>query len=195
MKDFPTSDDEQGRAEHFAGRNVQPTRKPARTLRGDIANIRETLTRGIEYAKNHKGETALYSGLGAVALGAAIALLNSGGGGSSEREAYGLDEVEIDGTIASVSLVEGANIRFEPYVSDETQAPTLIETLDAPVTINANHDLRVLDDTNNENWIGIPIETVKQSYPEFDDRGDNDGIVWVNEQGIDSTEKIDLETK
>lgn len=188
---YPTSDDPDGRAKLFAEQRKAQQRKPTRTLRSDIRAIGETLGKGVDFVKDHKVEI----GLGAVAVTAGWLLINGGGGSSSEEDVYGVNEAELDGTIASVKLEEGANIRFDPYVSGENQEPNLVTSLEAPLVIDSNNDFKILDDTDDGRWIGIPVDTLQESYPGFDDRGDNDGIVWVNEQGIDSTTGVDLETK
>lgn len=152
--------------------------------------------RAIEYAHNHKGEVVLYTALGAVAS-ASLALLISGGGGrpAEAGDTYGVNDAEIDSTISSITLKDGANLRFDPYVSGENQEPNLVESLGASITIDANHDFKVIDGTDDGQWIGVRVEDIKNVDPQFDDRGDNDGIVWVNEQGFDSVQRDDVETK
>jgi hypothetical protein len=90
-----------------------------------------------------------------------------------------------DPSIESVTLNPGANLRLDPWVGTGDQ-PTGVLQLDARVTIDANHDIRVLDDDKTGEWIGIPLADIKVSIPDINSEGDKDGILWVSEQGVDN---------
>lgn len=165
-----------------------------------VEDNRSRIARAIDYARNHKVEVTISSVAGAVALTAAGILFFGGGSGYGGRSAdagdtYGVNDAEVDGTISSVTLVEGANLRFDPYVSDENDPPNLVESLDAPITVDSEHDFKIINGTDDGQWIGIPVADIKKVDPQFDDHGDNDGFVWVNEKGYTSVERVDLGVK
>ncbi|HEY8885928.1 MAG TPA: hypothetical protein VIM31_00285 [Candidatus Microsaccharimonas sp.] len=116
-----------------------------------------------------------------------IASMNGGESNGAERGVQ-------DGTIESITLAPGANIRFDPYMSDESTNTEALH-LDTQVVIDANHDIRVLDGTNNGTWYGVPVADMTTAIPDIASKGDKDGIVWVNEQGVDNVERTQLDTK
>lgn len=175
--------------------------KEPRTVTVETTVVRaeqSRVSKALDYAREHKGETIAYTAIGVVGAIALVSLMSgygSGGRGPESSDTYGVTTAEIDASIASVTLTEGANVRFDPYVSGKTDAPNLVTTLDSPITINSEHDFKVIEGTTNGQWIGIPVEDFKKANPQFSDNGDKDGIVWVNQQGVGSIQRADLETK
>lgn len=100
----------------------------------------------------------------------------SGGSDNPERG-------EADTTISSITLNSDAHVRQDPYVADEPNLAVL--HLEEPITINAGHDIRVLEGTNDGTWYGISAEDIVTQYPNIQ-IVDKDGEVWVNEQGVQS---------
>lgn len=131
--------------------------------------------------------------IGTAAIGGVLALgvagLASEQGGSNNGETRGT----ADNTIESVTLNPDANIRFDPYVGEGEDNNEVLH-LGAQITIDINHDARVLDGTNNGTWIGIPLDEIKTVVPDIS-TSDKDGIVWVNEQGVKEIQRTQLETK
>lgn len=93
------------------------------------------------------------------------------------------DRGEVDENITSITLDPEANIRQDPYVAEEPNIA--IPQLGAEVKIDAAHDIRVLEGTNNGTWYGVDVEDVAAKVPDVA-ANDKDGVVWVNEQGIES---------
>jgi hypothetical protein len=124
-----------------------------------------------------------------VSAGAGVVGLINEQGGSSNGESLGT----VDNTIEAVTLNPDANIRFDPYVGEGDTNNNILH-LGAQITIDVNHDARVLDGTNNGTWVGIPLTEVKAVVPNID-TSDKDGIVWVNEQGIKEIKHAQSETK
>lgn len=121
---------------------------------------------------------------GGIAAGAALVAggfgLNHMGGGDNLPE-----RGDLDTSISSITLEQGANIRFDPEVKNAVTGPTLIESTDAEVTVTTDEGVRVLEDTNNGTWYGFEATQI----PDLGNTNDKDGIVWVNEAGIDSIER------
>jgi enamine deaminase RidA (YjgF/YER057c/UK114 family) len=110
-------------------------------------------------------------------------------GGNSSPETRGT----VDNSIESVTLNPDANIRFDPYVGEGENNNNALH-LGAQITIDVNHDARILDGTKDGSWVGIPLDEVKTVIPNID-LGDKNGVVWINEQGIQEIKHTDLETK
>jgi len=132
-----------------------------------------------------------------IAGGVGVAALGVGGlvsmeGGSSHGAELGTP----DNTIESITLSPDAHLRLDPYVGDPKD-DTANDVLDLPaqVTIDANHDIRVLTDPNSGTWYGIPIGEVSAVIPDANGINDKDSILWVNEQGVEKVNKTDLKTQ
>ena len=104
--------------------------------------------------------------------------LASTAGGSDNPE-----RGEVDQNITSITLDPEANIRQDPNVADEPNIA--VPQLGAEVKIDAAHDIRVLEGTNNGTWYGINAEDITAKAPDAA-VNDKDGVVWINEQGIES---------
>lgn len=99
-------------------------------------------------------------------------------GGSKSAEAFG----EINPQIASITLQQEANLRYDPVVAGG-EDNNIIESTEKPIHIETNGDVRVHADEANGDWYGIPVAEVRKADPTFKDHGDKDGVVWVNQQG------------
>lgn len=126
--------------------------------------------------------------LAGVVLGAAMGIEAMHGGSEN-----GADRGEIDPTIETIVLDPDANLRFDPSVKDEEENNLVLHP-GAQVMIDANHDIRVLTDTNNGTWYAIPAEHLEAAIENFDDRGDKDDLIWVNEAGVADIVHTDLPT-
>lgn len=111
-------------------------------------------------------------------------------GGSSN----GAERGTVDNSIESITLNPDANIRLDPYVGEGENNNDVLQ-LEAKVTIDVNHDIRVLEGTSNGTWYGIPISEVATVAPSASSINDKDGILWVNEQGVEKIETTQLPTK
>lgn len=126
-----------------------------------------------------------WSAAAAASIIAGVAGLAATAGGSDNPE-----RGEVDQSIESVTLNPDANIRQDPYVTDE---PNLaIPQLGAEVKIDAAHDIRVLEGTNNGTWYGINVDDITAKAPDAA-VNDKDGVVWVNEQGVESISTDDTQ--
>ena len=99
----------------------------------------------------------------------------------------GAERGEIDTTIESITLNPDANFRFDPYAGKEENDNSVLQ-LGAEITIDANHDIQVLENTNNGTWYGIPFEHVQNVVPDVSNT-DKDGLLWVNEQGVGTIDR------
>jgi hypothetical protein len=127
-------------------------------------------------------------GVAALGVGGLVALE----GGSPD----GAERGTTDASIASITLNPDAHLRLDPYVGDpKNNTANDALQLGAKVTIDANRDIRVLNGTSNGTWYGIPIDEVKAVAPSASSINDKDGILWVNEQGVENVAKTDLSTQ
>lgn len=124
----------------------------------------------------------------AIPIGVGVAGIAGEHGGSTN----GAEEGKVDNSIYEVTLNPGANVRFDPYVGEGENNNEAIH-LDSQVKIDAAHDIRVLSDTKNGTWYGIPMDEIKDLAPSID-TADKDSIVWVNEQGatVKTTDETQL---
>jgi hypothetical protein len=60
-----------------------------------------------------------------------------------------------------------------------------IPSIDNEITLSKTEDIRVHEDETNGDWFGIPVADIEKINPDFNDKGDKDGVVWVNRQGAD----------
>ena len=162
----------------FFGRNFQ-TNEP-----GSISSAAEIARR--RFSPLEIGSAVF---LGAM-LTVGVASIAASEGGNSN----GAERGTVDNTIESITLSDGANIRFDPYVGDDSTNTEALH-LDAKVVINVKHDVRVIDGTNNGTWYGINVNEVAASIPSIASANDKDGIVWVNGQGVEAIKRTDLTTK
>lgn len=98
---------------------------------------------------------------------------------------------DLNPAISSITVTPDANFRLDPKVDDDTTGPNTALHLGAEFTIDTAHDIRVLEDTNNGTWYGIPIDDIEKVVPEAANVNDQDGLLWVNEQGVRSVETED----
>lgn len=131
---------------------------------------------------------ALRGGAAVGAIGLAILGWNAMEGGNDNGNERG----EVITGVASIELNDDARFRNDPHVEDNDGSTNRVLELNTPVTIDINDDIRRLDNTNNGTWYGISTEDLAVQYPSVLSSGDKDGIVWVNEQGVDSI-KTDLD--
>ena len=162
----------------FFGRNFQ-TNEP-----GSISSAAEIVRR--RFSPLDIASAVFLGGM----LTAGIASIAASEGGNSN----GAERGTVDNTIESITLNTGANIRFDPYVGDNSTNTEALH-LDAEVVINVKHDVRVLEGTNNGTWYGISVNEVEPSIPSIASENDKDGIVWVNEKGVKAIKRTDLTTK
>ncbi|MGV9001640.1 MAG: hypothetical protein ACOH18_01650 [Candidatus Saccharimonadaceae bacterium] len=140
-----------------------------------------------ERGKNILKGTGVVAG---VAAGTFIASQLFGGmAGGDDNPTRG----ELDPTLQSITVAEGANLRNDPLIPNRRDLPNLVEKLGEEVTLHPHDDIRVLKNTNNGTWYGIEKEDITAAIPNFNDESDKDGIIWVNEDGISSVEKANVE--
>lgn len=127
-----------------------------------------------DLAEEHKGKIAAIAGISAVAL--LSVGLNGLNGGSNDPSRF-----EHTDNNVTLAIKEGANIRVDPYVSDEPAATTLEEPLHLTTTGGTYHHT----EPANGNWIGFS----KDNAANLGSLHDNDGIVWVNAQNLEDTDR------
>jgi len=189
----PEKDFDQQIDEALALGNAHSQREPgsvesaAEIARRQLAQDYDTSidTRPAHPVRNAVIGTAVVGGLLAIGV---TGLANEQGG-----NANGAERGDTDTTIESITLNPDANLRFDPYAG-EGEDNNRVLSLGAQITIDADHDIRVLEGTNNGTWYGISLEDVKEIVPSVDTT-DKDGIIWVNEQGVESIDRTELTTE
>ena len=120
---------------------------------------------------------------------AGIAGIASLEGGNNNGESVGATDV----TIESITLNPEANLRFDPYIGEGEEDNSVLQ-LGAAITIDVNHDVQVLNNTNNGTWYGVPMAHIQEVVPTIN-TSDKDGIIWVNWQGVENILHTEIETK
>lgn len=125
---------------------------------------------------------------GAMIAGGFMGLESMKGGAQSAPE-----QAEVSPTIQSLVLNEHANLRFDPYVADMDANNLVLPAAFNPASVEIVNQGRtyVLHDTENGTWYGVSGSAVRDAFGgqfpmDVVDRikDDNDGIIWVNEQGV-----------
>ena len=133
-----------------------------------------------------KGENVV---LGTVAFGLAAGAI-IGINGALEASAVEQAEKEaampLDTSIVSIDLSENARLRSEFHTGSANNL-TLVNELDERTTIDTPDGVRVLKNTTNGTWYGFEAHQL----PNFDES--NEEIIWVNEQGVASIERVEDE--
>lgn len=129
------------------------------------------------------GKQALGWGVAGVAMTVGVVGIASQADGDNNAE-----RGELQPAITSITVSPDANWRLDPTVPDEYTAPNVAFDLDAEVKIDALHDIRVLEGTNNGTWYGINLEDIAAKVPDVANTSDEDHIIWVNEQGVVSVQ-------
>lgn len=164
-------------------------------LESELTQTGTTMTRlhpEWKKALSKKGETeasprvkTIATRAGAAALSVAIA----GGAAFGLHEmAGGSDNPNRGETISAdtITINEDARFRNDPYVPDGDPNIALNNPLTSPTEINVKtNSIHISEDANGE-WYGIPIEEMKGKVPGIEDAQDKDGVIWINQQGIDS---------
>lgn len=130
--------------------------------------------------------TAALVGVAAVGF-TGLTSLEGGNSNGSERGT-------VDTTIESITISPDATFRLDPKVGEGEENNNVLQ-LGARVTIDVNHDIRVLEDTNNGTWYGISTDEIAAVVPKVSSINDNDGILWINEQGVESVATTELPTE
>jgi hypothetical protein len=133
-----------------------------------------TLDRVTDFVEEHRGKIAAVAGLGVVAL--LSAGLNGLNGGSNDPSRFEHSTENVTFTIK-----EGANVRVDPYVTDEPAA----RTLEQPLTITTTDGSYRHTESANGTWIGFNKDDAANLGP----LNDNDGVMWVNASNIESTDR------
>lgn len=107
-----------------------------------------------------------------------VGLHNEAGGNNSPERG------ELDQTIHSIILDPGANLRNDPFIADEPNS--VAEPISKTITIETPHGVRVENNTNNGTWYGIEKEDLAVAIPNAANANDKDGIIWVNEQRVET---------
>lgn len=158
--------------EHIINPNVSNYSETKHSLRADTQKLLEAAP--IKYGVR----------IGAAVVGIALAAEAFGGlsGGNSDPNKY-----EINQNVSSVTLEEGANIRHDPLVgSAEDSLP--IHTLDHATTIDTPSGAYHAEEYRNGSWVGIKLTDIDPAaIPNFDTKGDKDGIGWINNQKVSAT--------
>jgi hypothetical protein len=95
----------------------------------------------------------------------------------------GAERGEVAADIYALTLSPDANLRYDPNMGDENTS-TLIGQPGEETIVVGESRIRVLEGTNNGTWYGLRSDWLADSIPNFNDGGDKDGIIWVNEQGV-----------
>lgn len=172
-----------------ASRRYQGAQEQARQDAREDSTLREPGEPGFFNRHPHLTTAGVTAGLVGIAAVGVTGIISSEGGTSN-----GVERGVVNNSIESLTLNPDANIRLDPYVSTGDNNNNALH-LGAKVTIDANHDIRVLTDTNNGTWYGIPIAEVKAVAPRAGSINDKDGILWVNEQGVEKVETTQLSTE
>jgi hypothetical protein len=124
---------------------------------------------------------------GRVVAGAAVAgALVVGGAGFANMAGgndNGAERGEVAEDIFSVTLSPDANLRYDPNLGDENHN-TLIGQPGEETVVVGQSRIRVLESASDGTWYGLSSSWLADSIPNFNDGGDKDGIIWVNEQGV-----------
>lgn len=134
--------------------------------------------------------------IGVVALTATLLLsahyLSTETAGGSD-----LPSGEIDTSIDTLYVETGARWRHDPY-TDNTNADgssTYIGEQDDSIMIEADNNIRVMEDKDNGEWYGVPVTALESVDPDFNPRGDKDGVIWVNTAKAHINGTIELDDK
>lgn len=149
--------------------NKQPMKKAP--FAETVSSIRHQIT-------DHPGRN--------LGLLAAAASISAGAYGLSTMEGgndNGAERGEVDQSIYSLTLSPDANLRYDPNMGNDDNN-TLIGQPGEETLVVSEDGIRVLDDTNNGTWYGIDSSKLAEAIPNFNNRNDKDGIIWVNEQGV-----------
>jgi hypothetical protein len=100
--------------------------------------------------------------------------------GSENPKKYG----ELDPSVIQVLIEDGANLRFDPYYASD--GSNLIEqNIGGSVTVETPNGAYLTNQdeySRDGTWVGVSVEDIKNAMPNFDDKNDKDGWVWINEQ-------------
>ena len=114
-----------------------------------------------------------------VIVGSGYAIENlSGGSNNPDKFSY------VDKDINAITFGPGEySIKHDP-ISDDVNDPTLIESLkiDTTTTIETKDGVRITGSNENpdyESITGVYYGLPSEYLPDFNDKGDNDNIVWV----------------
>lgn len=112
---------------------------------------------------------AALTGAAVFGTGAALAEMN-GGSDNPERG-------EADPAITSLVIDADSNLRNDPNVDRTT--PNKIGSPKDRTEITVTHPVRIFYDSANGIWYGVHEDDLPNGG-----RGDKDGVIWVNEQGV-----------
>ena len=89
--------------------------------------------------------------------------------------------IKADKSITYITVAPGAELHHEP--NDSLTDVDKIESIYAPVEITArNNDILTGLEEGSVSWRGIPVNEIKESYPDFDAQNDKDGYIWIHEK-------------
>ena len=123
--------------------------------------------RAMDFVHDHKTATTALVGMGVLA--ASLAGLDSLKGGSNDPARF-----EQNPNVQAVHIEEGANLRYDPYVDQDNY----IATLGQEVTVTTPGGIHQHEELHNGHWLGVNATDI----PNFDAKGDKDGIIWINQQ-------------
>lgn len=112
-----------------------------------------------------------------------LALGITGIAGEAGGNDNGAERGEIAADIFSLTLSPDANLRYDPNMGD-VNTNTLIGQPGQETVVVGESRIRVLPDTDNGTWYGLNRDWLADAIPHFNDGGDTDGLIWVNEQGV-----------
>ncbi|MFZ3010211.1 MAG: hypothetical protein WA030_04335 [Candidatus Microsaccharimonas sp.] len=138
-----------------------------------------------------RGKNVIWGTAAATAIAAGITGIVVESGGNNN----GPERGEVDTSIFSITLTPDANLRYDPNLGD-VNTNTLIAQPGQETEVIGQSRIRVLEGTDDGTWYGLSTDWLADSIPHFDDNGDKDGIVWVNEQGVSHVthlEDIDIQ--
>lgn len=104
---------------------------------------------------------------------------------------------EIDSSIDTLYVETGARWRHDPYTDSGNPdgSSTYIDEQGDSIMIEADSNIRVMEDKDNGDWYGVPVEALKSVDPDFEPEGDKDGVIWVNTAKAHVNGTIEIDNK
>lgn len=116
---------------------------------------------------------------GAAVLAAGYAALSETDGGSKNPE-----QGDLDTSISQIVVSPDANVRFDPYVENRENS-NFIGNPGEATEIDTSGGARIVRNENGA-WYGVDADQIQS----VNGARDKDGVVWINEQGIESVVRL-----
>jgi hypothetical protein len=87
----------------------------------------------------------------------------------------------VDGSVTSLTILKGANIRSGLDQLDSGDPNNLITTAKKTFTVETNNDL-VVDQSNNGTVFAVPVESLRRIMPDLSVKDTPDGDIYVSSE-------------